>query len=106
LSVTKTRPVEVAAHIVPVFCGVRAINATAPPALVPQAAAFSWVEGRPSPMMTKSPQPGWVADEVNSGQFASRVAWSPPQSWVRQTENEPWKIEPAAAAFGSAMIGG
>jgi len=35
LSVTKTRPVEVAAHMVPMFCAVRAIHATAPPARVP-----------------------------------------------------------------------
>jgi len=40
-------------------------------------------------MMTKSPQPGWAAEVVNSGQLASRYAWSPPQSWVRQTENDP-----------------
>ena len=49
---------------------------------------------------------GFAADVVNSGQFASRNAWSPPQSCVRQTLNEPWKIEPAAAGFGSAMTGG
>ena len=32
LSVMNTRPVLVAAHIVPVFCGARSIQATAPPA--------------------------------------------------------------------------
>src|SRR5213593_300119 len=72
LSVTNTRPVEVAAHIVPVFCGARAIHATAPPARVPHAAELSCVDGTPSPMITKSPQPGCAADVVNSGQLASR----------------------------------
>src|SRR5437867_5007834 len=72
LSVTNTRPVEVAAHIVPVFCGARAIHATAPVARVPHAALFSCVEGTPSPMITKSPQPGCAAGVATSGQFASR----------------------------------
>src|SRR5436309_13527727 len=71
LSVTNTRPVEVAAHIVPVFCGARVIHATAPVARVPHAALFSCVEGTPSPMITKSPQPGFAADSVNSAQFAA-----------------------------------
>src|SRR2546426_12740949 len=106
LSVTKRRPPVVDAHIVPASCGARAIHETAPPARLPHAADVSCVEGTPSPMMTKSPQPGCVAEVVNSGQLASRNAWSPPQSWVRQTENEPWKIEPACAGFGSEMIGG
>ena len=48
---------------------------------------------------------GLAPSVVNSGQFASRKAWSPPQSWVRQTLCEPSKIEPAVAGFGSAMIG-
>ena len=51
----------------------------------------------------KSPQPGWTAEVVNSGQLASKEAWLPPQSCVRQTENDPWKIEPALAlGVGSA----
>src|SRR3954470_20350143 len=89
LSVMKTRPAEVAAHSVPVFCEARVSQATAPPARVPHAAFWRSVEGTPSPIRTKSPHPGWVADVVNSWQFASRYAWSPPQSCVRQTENEP-----------------
>ena len=57
------------------------------------------------PIWTKSPQPACVPGVVNSGQFASRYAWFPPQSCVRQTLCEPWKIEPANAVVGSAMIG-
>src|SRR2546422_7495001 len=74
LSVINTRPVPVAAHMVPVFCEARAIQATAPPARLPHAAEVSSVEGAPSPIFTKSPQLGAAADVVNSGQFASRYA--------------------------------
>src|SRR5205809_7824618 len=70
LSVMNTRPVLVAAHIVPVFCGVRAIQATAPPARVAPHTAEVKSEG--APMRTKSPQPGWDAAVVNSGQLAPR----------------------------------
>ena len=42
-------------------------------------------------MRTKSPQAGLLPAVVNSGQFASRKAWLPAQSWVRQTLKEPWK---------------
>src|SRR4029077_12659689 len=97
LSVMNTRPVLVAAQMVPVFCGVRAIQATAPPARLPQAVAVSCVDGAGLPIGTKSPQPGWAADVVNSGQLASRKSRSPPQSCVRQTENDPWKMVPACA---------
>src|SRR5215467_6469640 len=100
-----TRPVLVAAHIPPVFCGARAIQETAPPPRVPHPAAVSCVDGTPLPIGTKSPQPVG-SSVVNSGQLASRYAGSPPQSCVRQTENEPWKIEPAVFGFGSAMTGG
>src|SRR5438270_10572299 len=72
LSVTKRRPPVVAAHIVPVFCGARAIHETAPPARVPHAAEVNRVDGSPSPITTKSPQPGWAESVVNSGQLASR----------------------------------
>src|SRR5262245_36332211 len=100
-----TRPVLVAAHIPPVFCGAREIQPTAPPARDPQPAAVSCVDGTPLPIGTKLPQP--VGSKVvNSGQFASRQAGFPPQSCVRQTENDPWKMDPAVAGFGSAMIGG
>src|SRR4051812_50224409 len=92
--------------MVPVFCAVRVSQATAPPGREPHAAALSCVDGTPFPITTKSPQPAFVADVVNSGQFASSNAWLPPQSCVRQTENDPWKIDPAIAACGSAMIGG
>src|SRR5438132_14265754 len=102
----KTRPVVVAAQSVPVSLEVRWIAATLPPERVPHAEEVSRVDGMPSPMITKSPQPALVANVVNSGQFASRVAWLPPQSCVRQTLNEPWKIVPALAVFGSAMTGG
>src|SRR5438309_7764450 len=104
----KTRPVPVAAHNVPVFCGARASHATAAADenLLPHAADVSSVEGAPSPILTKSPQLGAAAEVVNSGQFASRYVCSPPQSCVRQTEKEPWKIDPATAALGSGMTGG
>src|SRR5438445_508282 len=105
-SVMNRRAPVVDAHSVPVSCGARAIQETAPPDRVPHVADVSRVEGMPSPMMTKSPQPGWTEEVVNSGQLASRVAWSPPQSCVRHTENEPSKMEPFCAGFGSAMIGG
>src|SRR5262245_9771876 len=101
-----TRPVLVAAHIPPVFCGALAIQATAPPARDPHPPAVSCVDGTPLPIGTKLPQPGWPANVVNSGQLASRYAGSPPQSCVRQTEKVPWKIEPAVDGFGSAMTGG
>ena len=57
------------------------------------------------PMRTKSPQAGFAPEVVNSGQLASRNAWLPAQSWVRQTLREPWKIVPAADGIGSAIIG-
>jgi len=112
-----TRPALVAAHTVPVFCGARAIHATAPPMRVmPYTGGWGGfcVTGVVSvrsvafggPIRTKLPQPGCPAKVVNSGQLASRYVGSPPQSCVRQTENDPWKIEPARAGFGSAMIGG
>jgi len=49
---------------------------------------------------------GVVADVVNSGQFASRKACDPPQSCVRQTLNDPWKMVFPLAGFGSAITGG
>src|SRR5215203_4257195 len=104
----KTRPVVVATHIVPLSVAVRSIAATKPP--LRGVSAFVYAAPvrsvAPSgPMRTKSPQPAFVPDVVNSGQLASRYAWSPPQSWVRQTDCEPSKIDPAFAGFGSAMIG-
>src|SRR5438105_4608810 len=72
LSLAKTRTVEVAAHRVPVFCGARVSQATAPPGRVPHAAEPRSVEGAGVPMRTKSPQPGLAADSVNSWQLASR----------------------------------
>src|SRR5437867_4525941 len=105
----KTRPVVVAAHSVPVSLAVRAIAATFPPerAGVPlQSDEVSRVDGTPFPMITKSPQAGFAKNVVNSGQLASRYAWLPPQSCVRQMLSEPWKIAPAYAGFGSAMMGG
>src|SRR2546429_8940252 len=98
----KPRPVVVAAHSVPVSLGVRARAATKPPARVPYAAAVRSVAPA-GPIRTKSPQFGSVPEVVNSGQLASRKAWLPAQSRVRQTLWEPWKIVPALT--GSAMIG-
>src|SRR5258708_23480325 len=57
-------------------------------------------------MGTKSPQAGLDAEVVNSEQLASRKPRSPAQSCVRQTLNEPWKMVPPAAGFGSATTGG
>src|SRR5215471_1587286 len=54
-------------------------------------------------MRTKSPQAGLAAEVVNSGQFASRDAWLPAQSWVLQTLTAPVKMVPALT--GSAMMG-
>src|SRR5436309_7424745 len=81
LSVTKTRPAPVAAHSVPVFCGALASHAMAPPfrsapKVVEASTSFGAVRSRApaAPMRTKSPQFGFAADVVNSGQFASRNA--------------------------------
>src|SRR5436190_14644142 len=100
-----TRPVFVDAHSVPVLLVARSTAETQqPPRSAPYAADVRSV-APVGPMRTKSPQIGLSPAVVNSGQFASRNAWSPPQSCVRQTLCEPSKIEPAAAGFGSAMIG-
>src|SRR6266511_1755035 len=104
----KTRPVVVATHIVPVSLAARSIAATNPPTrVVPRESAADTVKlvAAVGPIWTKSPHPALVPGVVNSGQLASRYAWLPPQSWVRQTLCEPSKIEPAAAGLGSAMIG-
>src|ERR1700682_267176 len=106
LSEMNTRPVPVAAHRVLVSVGVRSIAATALPARVPQAAEVSWVDGAGVPMRTKSPHVGSAAEVVNSGQFASRNSRLPPQSCVRQTLQEPWKIGPQFAGCGSPVTGG
>ena len=73
LSEMNTRPVPVAAQSVPAFVDCRRRADTALPARPPQAADVRSVVGAP-PILTKSPQPGWAADVVNSGQFASRNA--------------------------------
>src|SRR6185437_16396104 len=85
LSVMKTRPVAVAAHIVPVLLGARSIAARALPARsVPNAVdgstAFGAVRSRRpgAPSRTKSPQDGSLNAVVNSEQFASRYDWGPP----------------------------
>src|SRR5256884_977805 len=98
-----TRPVDVAAHIVLESVELRATAATVPSERSPHSAEVSCVDGMPSPMMTKSPHPGWFPAVVNSGQFASRNAWLPPQCFVRHTLCSPTKIVPATN--GSAMIG-
>src|SRR5256885_7378395 len=98
-----TRPVDVAAQIVLESVELRSTAATVPPERSPQSASVSCVDGVPSPMMTKSPHPGWFPAVVNSGQFASRNVGSPPQSCVRHTLCSPRKIVPATK--GSAMIG-
>src|SRR2546428_1192850 len=66
-----TRPVPVAAHNVLTSVATRSIAATAPPARVPYAALLRSVAPG-GPICTKSPQAGFAADVVNSGQFASR----------------------------------
>src|SRR5512133_1851359 len=100
-----TRPVFVAAQRVPVLLGARSTADTNAPARSAPYAADVRSVAPAGPMRTKSPQVGLAPSVVNSGQFASRNAWSPPQSCVRQTLCEPSKIVPAAAGFGSAMIG-
>src|SRR5438093_463838 len=105
----KTRPAFVAAHSVPVLLGARSVAETEPPV---RSAPYA-VPARPPGWLfpggpasdTKSPQAGSSLGVVNSGQFASRYAWSPPQSCVLQTCREPSKIVPATAGFGSATIG-
>src|SRR5947208_13956883 len=77
-----TRPVVVAAHSVVESVELRATAATLPPERSPQVEEVSDVDGTPFPIFMKSPQPGWFPKVVNSGQFASRVAWTPPQSVV------------------------
>src|SRR5437773_10188416 len=98
-----TRPVDVAAHNVLESVELRVTAATVPPSRSPHSVDVSCVDGTPFPMITKSPHPGWFPGVVNSGQFASRNAWFPPQSCVRHTLNSPTKIVPATT--GSAIIG-
>src|SRR5690349_2349569 len=96
-----TRPVPVATHSVPPFLA-RVIAATAPPrrsapyAGVGEGEGEGWRDGvsvrsvaPAGPSGTKSPQVGGTDTNVKSLQFASRKAWSPPQSWVRQTLCDP-----------------
>src|ERR1700674_2839821 len=109
LSEMNTRPAPVATQRVPTSVAAveRAMNATAPPARVPPYVAELLRLVRPGgPMRTKSPHAVLAAEVVNSGQLASRKAWLPAQSWVRQTLYEPWKMVPPFAELGSAMIGG
>src|SRR5690242_9466922 len=68
---TKTRPVPVATHSVPVLLGARVMAATSPPARVPREPAVRLVAPL-GPIRTKSPQAGSLNAVVNSGQFASR----------------------------------
>src|SRR5882757_5330895 len=101
----KTRPTVVATHKVPVFFVVRARAAMLPPRRVDpytgggngvnvEAVSVSCVAPL-GPMRTKSPQAGFAPEVENSGQWASRNAWLPAQSWVRQTLSDPSKIVPA-----------
>src|ERR1700736_2263108 len=105
LSETNTRPAPVAAHRVLVSVGVRSIAATALPDRSPHSADVSRVDGAP-PMGTKSPHVGSAAEVVKSGQVASRNSRLPPQSGVRQTLKEPWKMVPQFAGCGSPVTGG
>ena len=94
--------------MVPVSDADRSIAATLPPErLVPRKSPADAVRfvAPVGPTRAKSPQAGFEPEVVNSGQLASRNAWLPPQSCVRQTLCAPSKIEPAVAVFGSAMIG-
>src|ERR1700687_1069215 len=98
-----TRPVPVAAQSVPVSPDARATCAMKFPALVPRALLVRSPADPPS--STQSPQVALAPSVMNSGQFASRKAWLPPLSVVRQTPCKPANIDPAFARFGSAMIG-
>ena len=100
LSETNRRPVFVETQIVPVLLGVRAMRETKPPSLSAPYAADVRSVAPAGPMRTKSPQVGVAALVVNSGQFASRKSRSPPQSCVRQTLCEPWKIDFASRDAG------
>src|SRR5882762_265754 len=107
-----TRPAPVATQSVPVSLGVRAIEATKRPrrSAPYTGGARGLTESVRSvalagPIWTKSPQAVLAPEVVNSGQLASRNAWLPAQSCVRQTLFEPWKIVPARAGFGSGMMG-
>src|SRR5437588_12932334 len=92
----KTRPVVVATHNVPVSFVVRANAATLPPAReVPRKSGVGLalpvrLVAPLGPIRTTSPHAGSATEVVNSGQFASRNAWLPAQSRVRQTLNDPW----------------
>src|SRR5436305_4433004 len=98
-----TRPVDVSAHSVLELVELRSTAATVPPERSPQASEVKIFDGLPFPILMKSPHPCWFAGVVNSGQFASRNAWSPPQSFVRHTLCSPTKIVPATT--GSAIAG-
>src|ERR1700674_5486571 len=109
----KTRPAPVAAQSVPVSFALRAITETAPPR---RSSPYTPGSGKlrvsvravapVGPIRTKSPQAVLAAEVVNSGQIASSYSRSPPQPCVCHTLNEPWNIEPAFEAFGSAITGG
>ena len=103
---TNTRPAPVAAHSVLVLVATRSITATAPPRRVTPYAVPLKLVAPVGPIRTKSPQAGSAAEVVNSAQFASRYARGPPQSCVRQTLHDPWKIVPPLDGCGSLMIGG
>ena len=87
LCVTNTRPPLVAAQIVPVSTGVRAIHETQ------QRAAATAVGVRRqiarAPDADEVTAVGSAPETKNSGQFALRTVGSPPQSWVRHTLCEP-----------------
>src|SRR5438445_10666632 len=102
----KTRPVPVAAQSVPVSLGARSVTATAPPRRSAPYGAEVRSVALGGPILTKSPHAGSAPEVVNSGQFASRESRLPPQPWVRQALNEPWKIVPPLVGFGSAVNGG
>src|SRR5436305_9955553 len=107
LSETSRRPLVLAAHSVPVFCGARASAATKSPATASAPYAVPPMLVAPGgPIRCASPHVGGVTGIVKSRQCASRNAGSPPQSCVLHTDCEPSKIEPANVFVGSGISGG
>ena len=109
LSVMNTRPVLVAAHIVPVFCGVRCDpghRAAAPGSPTPPPSSVRQI-GRARADADEVAAAGLDGRGRELGAVGFEVAPDRrPSPACARRENDPWKIEPAAAGCGSAMIGG
>ena len=101
---TKRRPVPVAAHSVPVSLAARSIATTLSLHGSRRRAAVRSVAPAADPLEVAAARVGGRRREL--GAVGLQEGGIPPQSWVRQTLWEPWKIEPAVAGFGSAITGG